>query len=85
MMMKSGGPMMNAVSGEMRSAPGFKLAEQYCSECHAAPNPQQHSAGEWPSVVARMLDNMRRLGKPVPGQQDTGRIIDYLQQYAKPG
>ena len=71
------------VSEAMRNSPGFALANRYCTPCHAAPDPQAHKASEWPSVVARMQENMRRLGKTVPSLQQTGAIVDYLQQFAR--
>ena len=29
-----------------------------CSQCHALPDPQRHTAGEWPGVVKRMQMHM---------------------------
>jgi len=48
----------------------FRLA---CRQCHVLPDPQRHTASEWPAVVARMERNMawmnRVVGsKPVPGE-----------------
>ena len=64
---------------------GHSLTVEFCSDCHAAPRPAAHSAREWPGVVARMLENMRRGGKPLPGPGQTGTILDYLQANAGPG
>ena len=33
----------------------FKLA---CQQCHVLPDPQRHTAAEWPAVTARMEKNM---------------------------
>jgi hypothetical protein len=48
----------------------FRLA---CSQCHVLPDPQRHTATEWPRVVARMQENMawmnRVIGtKPIAGE-----------------
>jgi hypothetical protein len=58
-------PEVNAPAAE-----SFRLA---CGQCHVLPDPQRHSAKEWPAVVARMQKNMawmnRVVGsKPVPGE-----------------
>lgn len=68
---------------EMHDVPGFDVAKQFCSACHALPDPKAHTAAEWPGVVARMLDNMRRLGKPVPNNEQISAILDFLQGNAK--
>jgi len=53
-----------------RSAEPFRLA---CQQCHALPDPQRHTAKEWPAVVARMERNMEWMNRvvgsrPVPGE-----------------
>jgi len=54
-----------------------------CSQCHAAPDPRQHTAKEWPAVVQRMIRNMERLGKPVPDQATLNTILGFLQKHAR--
>ena len=51
-------------------AESFRLA---CGQCHALPDPQMHSAKEWPAVVERMQKNMEWMNrvvgsKPIPGE-----------------
>jgi hypothetical protein len=51
-------------------AESFRLA---CGQCHVLPDPQRHTAKEWPGVVARMQKNMEWMNrvvgsKPVPGE-----------------
>lgn len=51
-------------------AESFRLA---CSQCHVLPDPQRHTAAQWPLVVARMQKNMEWMNrvvgsKPVPGE-----------------
>lgn len=62
---------------------GAKLVMEYCSGCHAPPQPGAHSAPAWPAVVERMQH--RRAGKgfpPVPAPE-VGEILDYLQRHAR--
>ena len=52
------------------AAEPYRLA---CGQCHALPDPAQHSARQWPAVVARMQRYMewtnRVVGsQPVPGE-----------------
>ncbi len=65
----------------------FALA---CSQCHALPDPRQHTAREWPAVVARMKRNMAWanvvVGPPelrtVP-ELKTEEIVRFLQRHAR--
>ena len=54
-----------------------------CSQCHAAPDPSQHLAREWPRIVLRMKYNMESAGKPVPDASTTELIVGYLQKYSR--
>ena len=75
-------PEVNAPSGEP-----FRLA---CGQCHALPDPQRHTAAQWPAVVARMQKNMEWMNrvvgtKPVPGEPQL-KIEDinaFLVRYAR--
>ena len=75
-------PEVNRPSGE-----AFKLA---CRQCHVLPDPQRHTAAEWPAVVARMQRNMEWMNRvvgtrPVQGEPQL-RIEDingFLAKYAK--
>ena len=66
----------------------FSLA---CSQCHALPDPRQHTAREWPGIVERMKRNMAWanviVGPPelrtVP-ELKTSEIVHFLQRYARP-
>lgn len=61
-----------------------------CSQCHALPDPQRHTAREWPEVVARMKQHLawtnRAVGSPelktVP-ELNTDEIVKLLQRYAR--
>jgi hypothetical protein len=51
-------------------AEAFRLA---CSQCHVLPDPQRHTAAEWPSVVARMQDNMEWMNRVVGSRPASDR------------
>jgi len=61
-----------------------------CSQCHALPDPQRHSAREWPAVVKRMQNHMAWANTVVGVRElrtnpvlDTAEIIRLLQQHAR--
>ncbi len=57
--------------------------DKTCSQCHALPDPKQHTVEEWPAVVQRMKQNMRSMGKPVPDEEAIKMILGFLQKYAR--
>ena len=67
---------------------GAKLVNQYCTQCHGLPTPQQHTAEGWPPVVLRMHTRMQWMHThstmPIraPTQADLQTIVAYLQQHA---
>ncbi len=66
-----------------------RMFAEACSQCHALPDPSQHTAEEWPPVVERMRDNLewmnRVQGGPDPRepQLSVPRIVRFLQQHAR--
>lgn len=38
---------------------GRKLLVGKCAGCHKAPLPEEHAAGEWPSIVADMAERSK--------------------------
>jgi cytochrome c2 len=65
----------------------FRVA---CSQCHVLPDPQRHTATEWPGVVARMQENMawmnRVVGtKPMAGEPQlrVDEINAFLAKHAR--
>jgi len=74
---------------DLTSPPGrmFSIA---CSQCHVLPDPQRHTAPEWPQVVERMQRNMawanRVTGDPLlrtTPELDTAEIIRFLQLHSR--
>jgi len=75
-------PALQSGAGQM-----YSLA---CSQCHALPDPQQHSAGEWPGVVKRMQGHMAWATTIVGVRElrtnpelNTAEIVRLLQRHAR--
>jgi hypothetical protein len=75
-------PDVNRPEGE-----AFRLA---CSQCHVLPDPQRHTAAEWPAVVARMQENMEWMNrvvgsKPIQGEPQLRieEINAFLERHAR--
>ncbi len=72
---------------ESDAAKSFRLA---CQQCHTLPDPQRHTAAEWPAVVARMEKNMLWMNRVVGSKPDPDEpqlrvedIVIYLQKHAR--
>lgn len=65
------------------NTPIGKSFQAICSQCHALPDPKQHTADEWPGVVGRMTQNMKTMGKPLPDQTTLETVVKFLQTHAK--
>ncbi len=63
--------------------PAGRSFRSVCSQCHALPDPRQHTARQWPKVVERMKRNMLAMGKGVPGDAETKAITEFLQRHAR--
>lgn len=64
-------------------SPAGRTFAATCAQCHALPDPGQHSAAEWPAVVGRMKGHMAAMGKPVPGEAQSGVIVGFLQRHGR--
>ena len=71
-------------SAELNS-PAGKLYTQTCARCHALPNPRQHTADQWPAVVARMEQHMQQARQPLPPEDEIREINRFLAQHANGG
>ena len=67
----------------------FKLA---CQQCHVLPDPERHTASEWPAVVARMEKNMEWMNRVVGNRPEPDEpqlrieeINAFLIKYARKG
>ena len=55
---------------------------QTCSQCHALPDPKQHTSQEWPGVTTRMNQNMQLMHKPLIQPKEEALIVQFLQHAA---
>jgi cytochrome c5 len=68
------------VSGaSLPAGPGREAFAQVCSRCHALPDPRVHSRADWPTVFARMEQNMARMQVPPPSREQATDLLLYLQ------
>ena len=75
-------PALRSTSGQI-----YSIA---CSQCHALPDPQRHTAREWPGIVQRMQGHMAWANTVVGVSElrtnpvlDTNEIVRFLQRYAR--
>jgi cytochrome c5 len=61
---------------------GREAFAEICSRCHALPDPRVHSSADWPTVFARMEQNMIRMQVPPPTREQTSDLLLYLQTVA---
>jgi hypothetical protein len=64
-------PIGQELRGTLETKAGHAF-QSICSQCHAQPDPKQHSAHEWPAVVGRMKAHETTLGKLVPDEAKPG-------------
>lgn len=83
--MMQGGPAPTAKALPDADSSGAKLVSTYCAQCHAAPQPALHTAGEWSSVTQRMHIRMEGgwQGINTPTEQQMKTIVAYLQKHAR--
>ena len=63
--------------------PEGQAFQKICTQCHALPDPAQHTVNEWPAVIERMRKNMYSMGKQLPDQSTIDKILRFLQTYAE--
>lgn len=71
---------VNKLSGA--DTPAGRAFQKTCSQCHALPDPTQHTRNEWPAVLQRMRKNMSSMGKPLPDQATMDEISGFLQRHS---
>jgi cytochrome c2 len=64
---------------ESKAGQAFRAS---CAQCHALPDPGQHSSWEWPAVVERMKGYITAMGKVVPNESELTAITGFLQRHA---
>jgi cytochrome c2 len=67
-------------SPESRGAVFFK---EFCSQCHALPDPKLHTPKEWPAVVEKMRGFMQAMDKKAMTGSEEKEIVGYLESHAQ--
>lgn len=62
------------------AGPNREFFTTTCSQCHALPDPRQHSPEDWIAVVRRMTDHMQEMLGESLAPADISRIASYLSQ-----
>ena len=76
-------PLKSGTAGaQQRSSKEENEYHRVCASCHALPNPQVHTASQWPQVVSQMQQYISSYGMPQPDQQTLHDIEDYLEDHA---
>jgi len=60
--------------------PAARVVKNACSQCHALPDPDKHTAREWPGVVDHMKGYMESTGKTVPEENELRELVDFLRK-----
>jgi len=63
--------------------PGADLFRTTCSRCHELPDPRQHSASDWATVVTRMRQHMESILRQSPTQAEVQQLVLYLEQASR--
>lgn len=71
---------LQVTDAALPDGPGKTDYESVCSRCHALPDLRVHSPQDWPAVYRRMDRNMERMNVARPSQEQSGRILLYLQE-----
>jgi cytochrome c5 len=79
-------PGVSAADLPEPNSQGAQLVARYCEQCHALPDPDMHSAVDWPSVARRMWLRMEGLDSSlrvrVPTLSERFVMLDYLNANA---
>jgi cytochrome c2 len=71
------------------SSPEGRAFREACSQCHALPDPQRHTAAEWPQVVERMQKHLSWAGtvrssrRHLGPQLELNKIVEFLQRNSR--
>ena len=84
--MMGGSDMMenNMLQGERmpkkinsRNAQGYQQAKITCTQCHVMSYPDEYTRSEWPRIIRRMENLIRRDSKIMPNQSELESILNY--------
>jgi cytochrome c5 len=61
---------------------GASLYKEFCSQCHALPDPKSHTRSDWPAIVDRMEGHMKMMNKKTMAGDQKKEILGYLDKNA---
>jgi len=64
------------------SSEPFRLFQSICTQCHTLPDPRQHTAEEWPTIVNKMKQNIVSMVKVRTTDTNMQKIMTFLQEHA---
>jgi cytochrome c2 len=65
------------------NTPAGRAFRKTCVQCHALPDPKQHTPNEWPAVIGRMQKNMSAMKKPAPSGPMMVMIVKFLKRHGR--
>jgi cytochrome c2 len=71
------------------SSPEGRAFSNACSQCHALPDPERHTAAEWPKIVERMQKHLSWAGtvrssrRHLGPQLELSEIVEFLQRNSR--
>lgn len=75
-------PMESTAMARLDSGPGESY-RKVCADCHALPDPAQHTTKEWRLVIARMKQNISNAGRSLPSDEAFAAVLTYLEKNAR--
>jgi cytochrome c5 len=61
---------------------GASHYKEFCSQCHALPDPKSHTRAEWPAIVDKMQANMKVMKKKTMTAEQEKEVLGYLEKNA---
>lgn len=87
--MLNGGSMMDntIIQGDWtpqktnsQSVQGYQQAKITCTQCHVMTYPDEYKSSEWPRIIRRMENLIRRDRKTMPNKSELKSIINYYME-----
>ena len=66
-----------------REAWAKSLFEGRCQMCHQLPEPDMLKPKQWKLILTTMQQRMQQAGVPPLTEDETGRLLEYLTEYAR--
>jgi cytochrome c5 len=64
-------------------SPGAALFKEFCTRCHALPDPKSHTPAEWAAILEKMQANMKVMNRKTMTATQQDEILVYLDTNAR--